>query len=320
MPDRFEFIVSKEKSGCRLDRLVAEVSKDKGSAISRQQARALCERKRVYVDSLPRRAGYYTAQGQTVEVILIEKSADLPQLCITHEDTAVFVLEKPRGVHTTQQTLSEDASLEESLLEYCKAEQSAQVALDEAGLVQRLDFWTSGLLLAAKTPEIQRTLRSLLKENAVRKSYIAVVEGQPAAGSRVIRSAIDAVKRKKVRIVSSTLEQQNQGGTSATTTLRVFARNTTAGYSLVVVRGQSMQRHQIRAHLASIGHPLVGDTLYGATGSVQTEAGFYLHARSIVLPRNWPGRRRFTSDTWKDWPLVTTSLTNPSSCENAQDV
>lgn len=320
MPSRLEFIVSKQQAGCRLDRLVAEVSSEKGTAISRQQARALCERKRVYVDDVPRRAGYYAEQGQAVAVVLIEKSLDIPKLCSIYEDAAVFVLEKARGVHSTQQRLSEDASLEQSLLEYCKEEQSAQAALDEAGLVQRLDFWTSGLLLAAKTAEVQRTLRRLLKENAVRKSYIAVVEGLPSAGTKVITSAIDAAKRKKVRVVASDLEQQHEEGASATTTLRVVAYNNAAGYSLVVVTGQSMQRHQIRAHLASIGHPLVGDTLYGATERAQTEAGFYLHARSIVLPRNWPGRRRFTSDAWKSWPLVDDTLSSPTSDEIAQDV
>ena len=258
---RLELRVPEAGAGERLDRFLAAAQPD----LSRSRLQALIRAGRVTVSGRPGRASRRLRAGERVLVELPEPreraAALAPEaipLAVVHEDEHLLVLDKPAGLVVHPGAGVATGTLAHALLHH--APQVAGVGgATRPGIVHRLDKQTSGLMVVAKTPAAHRALVELLRTRAVRRRYLAIVWGLPRAASGTIEGPIgrDPRRRQRMAVV-------RRGGKPARTRWRV--RERLGGAALLEVALDTGRTHQIRVHLAHVGHPVVGDPLYGGRG------------------------------------------------------
>ena len=208
--------------------------------------------------------------GQSFDVLLPPPVAaePVPQaiaLDIVHEDDAVIVIDKPAGMVVHPAAGNRDGTLVNALLAHCAAGLSGIGGVARPGIVHRLDKDTSGLMVVAKTDQAHAALSAQFADRTLSRTYLAVVWGVPRPSSGRIDAPIgrSSRNRKKMAVVAR--------GKSAQTDYRVLqAFGTTA--SLVECALATGRTHQIRVHMASIGHPLIGDPLYGGRSARGNQA------------------------------------------------
>ncbi len=272
-----------EKDYNRVDQFLCEAV----TSLSKNAARNLCENKLVIVNAKIVRAGDKLKTGDIIEINdqpkqLIEK-VDLE---ILFEDQSVIVLNKKRGIPSVSIKSNPKSTVADFLASYNKIFLTASLKPTDAGLIQRLDNYTSGVILAAKNRNAWEFLKQEMKEEKIAKSYLALVEGNVAKQRQKIEAPLLIEKdQKTVKVLKEKTITENKNVFSAQS--EVFLVLKFEDYSLVRVLGKKMRRHQVRAHLASIGHPLVGDKLYGSKKDLEElfpkEKGFLLHAESIAF-------------------------------------
>lgn len=191
------------------------------------------------------------------------------ELYFPYLDEKIYVVEKPAGMHT----VGEESSLE-SLL---KLRFPLLANLPDAGLIQRLDFETTGIIAGAFTEPVQAKLRSALSAEKFTKGYLVIVEGD-CIKERAIEGYLYSRYRSSAK-VSMQQKPVKRGQFSRSTITPVESLNVC---SLVRVDCSIARRHQVRVHMASIGHPLVGDFLYGATKKL-SDIGFASYPSSFIL-------------------------------------
>ena len=191
-------------------------------------------------------------------------------LVVLLERPDVVAVDKPAGIPSQPLRAGELGTIANALVH--RYPECAEIGADprDGGLVHRLDIGTSGVLVAARTPEAHGALREAFGAGLVHKEYLALVENRPV--SRECDAPL-AQRGKKVAI-------DHTDGLAAYTAFVV--ERATATHALVRCTAQTGRMHQVRAHLAHVGAPIVGDALYGAA-SVEGD-GFYLHAAKLVLP------------------------------------
>jgi len=205
-------------------------------------------------------------------------------LKIAFEDEWFIALEKPANYHSADLPSKKGLSIASLLTEkYPSISKVAPKEVD-AGLLQRLDFETSGLLIAAKSKKAWEALHLSIKENKLEKTYLALIEGK-AKTNQIVSAGIGSPNRrgKKVRAFDSSkkLPPRTLPAESIFTSLHYFPKEKV---SLVEVKAITGRRHQIRAHAAYAGMPLIGDSLYGSKRTLQevlnseTLPSFFLHA------------------------------------------
>lgn len=181
------------------------------------------------------------------------------------EDEVVFVIHKPAGIHSVAHTEDEETpSIAADLLDRSPHLREVADRPGDAGLINRLDFSTSGILIGAKTRAVWQTLRGDIHEGRIQKRYLAVVEGVPPEETTLENFIGSPYRRsQKVRVY----ESLPPGGRAlpARSTFSRRESNTLHDVSLVEVEAPTARRHQIRVHARTLGHPLVGDKLYGST-------------------------------------------------------
>jgi 23S rRNA pseudouridine1911/1915/1917 synthase len=267
-------IADTSDGGHRLDEFLASTL-----AIGRRAATRLALRVRVN----GRRAtkGQRLRAGDVVELLLEDGAAiaRAAPLEIVRAAAEVLVLAKPAGVPSVGLRGSDGDSLAARIA--ARFPHSAQIGrAGESGLVHRLDTGTSGLLLAARTAEAYAALRAQFRAHAVAKEYLALVAGRIDAAVR-IATPIGQHRNTRRRMRALATERPPRRYTAQRACTDVTIERALADATLVRARTTTGVRHQIRVHLASIGHPLLGDPLYGPAPGAQRD-GFLLHASRIT--------------------------------------
>ena len=257
--------------------------------LARARVKELLERGAVRIDGRPPRKGDRTTAGARIEVTLPEEDPrPVPQpelpLEVLHLDAQVVAVNKAAGMPSHPLAPGERGTVVNALV--ARHPECADASEDprEGGLVHRLDTLTSGVLLAARTPEAWRSLRTAFGGREVEKVYLAVVTG-PVADE----GEIDLPLRHRADHVEPAL---GGGGREALTTFRVLSRAGDA--ALLEVRIETGVLHQIRAHLAAIGAPVLADAAYGGRPFPGLDR-FFLHAARLGVPHPADGRRQVVS-------------------------
>jgi 23S rRNA pseudouridine1911/1915/1917 synthase len=246
---------------------------------SRRLVRALFDAGDVRVNGRPATKGTRVATGDVVELPLLEHlrpEPDLP-LAIVYEDADLVALDKPGGVPGHALDPRERGTAAAALL--ARYPELAGIGDPLApGLVHRLDTGTSGVLLAARTAAAWTGLRAAFRAHAVVKRYVAIVRGVPAAGL-VVDAALahDPGRRGRMRAA-------RVGERAWPAVTRVVAVEPHGTRALVHVEIRTGVTHQVRAHLALAGHPVVGDSVYGGDELGFPPGRHALHAAALALP------------------------------------
>ena len=262
---------SEESKNQRLDAFLAS-SLD---GLTRSQATRLIESGEVAVNGRAVSKSYKLAGGEDVAVTLPEPEPvevvpqDIP-LDVVYEDADVIVVNKPSGMVVHPAPGHPDGTLVNALLYHCAGTLSGVGGTLRPGIVHRIDRDTSGLIIAAKNDAAHQYLSAQLADHTLARTYECIVVGK----LREDRGAVDApiarhpTDRKRMAVVA--------GGREAVTHWEVIARY--PGYTHVRCRLETGRTHQIRVHMAYIGHPILGDTVYGAKKEVPGLTGQCLHA------------------------------------------
>jgi 23S rRNA pseudouridine1911/1915/1917 synthase len=286
-----KFTVAGAEDRDRLDQFVARRCK-----CARAEARRLIEDGAVKVNGRRGVKGTLVSAGAEVEVDRSPPTADqkrpLPEpdrpLQLLHEDAQLVAANKPAGMPTHPLRVGERGTLANALV--ARHPECAQVPDDprEGGVAHRLDTDTSGVVLAARTREAWLALRRAFSTGQVEKEYWALVSGAPPDEGEIRAALAHAGDPRKVEAVSEYADHPVRAR-PAVTRFEVMARG--ADVALVRARTSTGRMHQIRAHLAHAGHPLVGDTLYGGPPAPTGLVGHFLHARAISFPHPATGDR-----------------------------
>jgi 23S rRNA pseudouridine1911/1915/1917 synthase len=206
-----------------------------------------------------------------------------PQLAIPilFEDAALIAVDKPAGMPSQALRAQETGTVANFLLAHDPAMAVVGTTDREAGIVHRLDTDTSGVLLAARTADAYRSLRQQFSRREVVKEYLALVEGDvPALG--VVRTPIMHDPRNQRRMTTSAASGHNRHARDAVTYFRPLERFQHA--TLVLMQIPTGVMHQIRVHLASTGHPVIGDRLYSPAAAHATRQLLHASRLSLVHP------------------------------------
>lgn len=288
-----ELIVGETDQGERLDRLVSRCVQ----GLSRSQVQELIEAGQVLVEGRPRKPGYRVRVGERVQVEVPPPretrlvAQDIP-LSLVYQDADLAVVDKPQGMVVHPAHGHWDRTLVNALLFQVRDLSGINGEL-RPGIVHRLDKDTSGLLVIAKHDEAHRALAAQLRTREMTREYLALVHGEVTAPCGTIQAPIGRSRtdRKKMAVVPE--------GRPAVTHYRVERRY--RGYTLLAVRLETGRTHQIRVHLASIGHPVVGDRVYGPGRPHLGLRGQALHARRLVFRHPRSGQQMEFESPLPDW-------------------
>jgi 23S rRNA pseudouridine1911/1915/1917 synthase len=286
-----ELIVPADASPERLDKLVARLF-----SVSRARAMDWIAEGRVRVDGLRGPKAQMVSAGAKVSVEMPPPDAPAPQadlpIRVVHADAHVIVIDKPAGMPSHPLKPGELGTAANGLV--ARFPELAGVGpAREGGLVHRLDTDTSGLLLAARTEAAHAQLRAQFTARAVEKGYLALVAGELHAGGEIeLALAHDPKDPRRVRAASDPEWAALHDARPALTRFTPLERR--GGFTLVEVEIATGVLHQIRAHLAFIGHPLAGDLLYEGP-TLPGLARHFLHAARLGFAHPDGTRAQFAS-------------------------
>ena len=273
--------ITVEKSGDRIDALLAQ----NAEGLTRSAAQRLIEDGSVLVNGGAVKKNYKCSAGDVVELCLPEaQDIELvPQdidLDIVYEDDDVVVVNKPRGMVVHPAPGHPDGTLVNALMFRCGDSLSGIGGEKRPGIVHRIDKDTSGLLIVAKNDFAHLGLSAQLSDRSLSRVYECVVRGRLREDSGTVNAPIGRhpADRKRMAVTE-------KNSRSAVTHWEVIARYN--GYTHVRCRLETGRTHQIRVHMAHIGHPLLGDFTYGAPSPEKGLEGQCLHARELkfIHPR-----------------------------------
>ena len=271
-----------DRGGERLDTFIARRCPE----LSRSHARRLIDEGLVSVNGRKVKPSERVAAGLSVSVTIpppetITLVPEAIPLTIIYQDGDIIVLDKPAGLTVHPAPGHPSGTLVNALLAACP-DLRGIAGTRRPGIVHRLDKDTSGLMVVAKNDRAQRALQRQLKDRDVRKTYLALVRGVPAPREGTIAAPIGRhpKNRKKMAVVAD--------GREATTRYRVREEIAGGQYSLLEVEPVTGRTHQIRVHLAAVGHPVVGDATYGRPSAVVGRQ--FLHADKLAFAMPLGGR------------------------------
>ena len=287
-----------EEKGRRLDQFLA----DQLEELTRSAAQRLAEEEHVLLNGKPLKKNYKMTGCETLEVHLPDPEPidAVPQnipLAIAYEDEDLLVINKPKGMVVHPAPGNPDGTVVNAVLYHCGESLSGIGGAFRPGIVHRIDKDTSGLLIIAKNDRAHLYLSEQLKDHTLARTYEAVVigglkEDRGTVNAPIGRSPKD---RKKMAIVPD--------GRHAVTHYEVIARY--PDYTHIRCKLETGRTHQIRVHMASLGHPIVGDEVYGPSKSKFDLQGQCLHARELTFLHPADGQLRLVKS---DLPEYFTDL------------
>ena len=262
----------------RLDAYISKEIED----LSRSMIQKLLEEDKINVNGKIEKPSYKVQEGDIIEVS-IEKpkevkieAQDIP-LDIIYEDNDILVVNKQKGLVVHPANGNPDGTLVNAIMAHCKDSLSGIGGELRPGIVHRLDKDTSGLLIIAKNDKAHIQVSEQIKNREVKKTYIALVRGTIAEDEATINMPIgrSTKDRKKMAVTKD--------GKEAVTHFKVLNRYTTnkGSYTLLEIKIDTGRTHQIRVHMAEIGHPVIGDSVYSNGKNEFGVEGQCLHAKRL---------------------------------------
>lgn len=279
--ETLEFLVEEGDAGVRIDRYLSERNQE----LSRSYIQKLLKDKQITVNGKEIKANYKAVMGDLVEVLIPELSEpdilpeDIP-LDILYEDEDVMVVNKPKGMVVHPSAGHTSGTLVNAILAHCAGNLSGINGVMRPGIVHRIDKDTTGALLICKNDTAHRDLADQLKEHSIKRRYRAIVWDNIKEDEGTVEGPIGRhpTDRKKMAV-------NYKNGKDAVTHYRVLERFGNATY--IECRLETGRTHQIRVHMTSLGHPLLGDEVYGTRKDPYHLQGQTLHAMVLgfVHPR-----------------------------------
>lgn len=270
--DKIILQVETENAGNRIDKYLSDNLED----ISRSYLQKLLKEKSITVNEKNIKANYKVQEGDIVSVFIPEPEEPdiLPEeipLDILYEDDSLMVVNKPKDMVVHPSAGHTSGTLVNAILFHCKGNLSGINGIMRPGIVHRIDKDTTGALLICKTDTCHRILAEQLKVHSITRKYRAVVQGNLKDDEGTIEGPIGRhpTDRKKMAV-------NYKNGKEAITHYRVLERFGNATY--IECQLETGRTHQIRVHMASIGHPLLGDSTYGSLKNPYHLQGQALHA------------------------------------------
>ena len=274
--EQYQYKVDAVSSKERLDVFLSA----RQTEISRSRLKKLIVEGRVTVNDVVRPVGYKVKEGDQVTVqvpapVPLDTLAEAIPLNIIYEDEYLIALDKPPGIVVHPAPGHYTGTLVNALLHHCK-DLSGIGGVERPGIVHRLDKDTSGLVMVAKTEAAHKNLAAQFKNREIRKEYRAIVKGDVKKDTGSIHATIGRHKihRKK-------MDTRASNGRDASTEYRVIYR--CKSWSYLQLWPKTGRTHQIRVHLASIHHPIIGDQLYGGKSADLKMPRQALHAHKLEL-------------------------------------
>jgi 23S rRNA pseudouridine1911/1915/1917 synthase len=273
-----EFSIDHETEGQRIDRYLSDTLEDR----SRSYIQKIIKDGHVTVNQKPVKANYRLSFGDRVEVTLPEaKEPDIePEnipLNILYEDQDIIMVNKPKQMVVHPAPGHYSGTLVNALMYHCGDELSGINGCMRPGIVHRIDMDTTGSLVVCKNDKAHQSLSEQLKEHSIRRIYVAIVHGNIKEDSGTVNAPIGRhpTDRKK-------MSTHCKNGRNAITHYKVLERF--GDYTYIQCELETGRTHQIRVHMASIGHPLVGDEVYGPKKCpFKGLQGQTLHARTLGI-------------------------------------
>ncbi len=276
-----EFTVTAEEAGIRIDRYLS----DQCSQVSRSYLQKLLKEESVLVNEKPVKSNYKVGSLDKIQLFIPEaveleiEAEDIP-LDIIYEDKDIILINKPKGMVVHPAAGHYSGTLVNGLMSHCKEDLSGINGVMRPGIVHRIDMDTTGVLIVCKNDVAHNSIAEQLKEHSIKRKYFAVVHGVLKQDEGTVNAPIGRhpVDRKKMSI-------NEKNGREAVTHYRVLERF--RQFTYIECQLETGRTHQIRVHLASIGHPLLGDSVYGPAKSPYRLNGQTLHAGvlGIIHPR-----------------------------------
>lgn len=271
----FSFTVENLSAGQRIDVIISSLFKD----FTRNHIQKTIEQGNVAVDGKIVGKSFKPSVGSLVEFSVAETpklyvvAQEIP-LDIRYEDSDLLVVNKPKGVVVHPAAGNPDGTLANALVNHCKGELSGINGDIRPGIVHRIDKDTSGLLLVAKNDFTHKSLAAQFKNHTVLREYRAVVHGCLKQNEDTIETPIgrNTKDRKKMCVT------QNNSKNAITYYMLIEQMKE---FSYILARLKTGRTHQIRVHMASIGHPIAGDLVYGPNKGIRYLKGQCLHAATI---------------------------------------
>ncbi len=290
-----------DKKNLRLDIFLSEKFAD----WSRSHIQKIISEGKVTVDKKIVKPSFKLSGGEIISVAEIEtvETEYLPEnlpLDILYEDADIIVVNKARGMTVHPAETVKSGTLVNALLFHCK-DLSGINGIKRPGIVHRLDKDTSGVMVVAKNDFAHVNLAEQIKNKTATRNYLAIVHGVISDNAGIITGAIgrDKIDRKKMAVTAD--------GKSAVTEFKVLERF--KNFTYVECKLQTGRTHQIRVHMAAIGHPLLGDTKYTARKNIFDIEGQALHSYTLTLTHPATGEiMKFTAPLPDDMQKILNQL------------
>lgn len=282
--ETIEWEAGPEHEGERLDRHVAGLVPED---VSRSQVQSWIKDGYVKVNGRTEKPGYRVLAGDALELTVpelgeAELEPEAIPLQIVYEDSDVIVVNKARGMVVHPAPGHRSGTLVNALLYHCR-DLSGVGGERRPGIVHRIDKYTSGLIMAAKNDRAHQSLAAQLKQHTVTRRYLAIVHGELPHDHGTVDAPIGRDPKDRKRFAVNA-----KSGKRAVTHFRVLER--AGGYSYLELELETGRTHQIRVHMQFIGHPLVGDPVYGRSKGI-TMDGQALHAAALGFQHPSSGER-----------------------------